>query len=187
MFASGNATLQLDQAATFTGSLSDLSAGDSIDLPAFAFASAAIGTSSTTTNTTLTVTDAVHTVGNGAAQITLNGAYTASMFLLTDDGHGGVLLTVENAPTITGDLAITVNKSQTVILTTTDFHAVDPGHTASQLTFTVSNPTNGHVAFAANPGIPITSFTEADLEAGNVLFVHDGSNTHSGHLQGLGL
>ena len=78
---------------------------------------------------------------------------------------------------ISGDLGISVNKSGTVVLTTTDFHVVDPNYTAGQLTFTVSNPTNGHVSFAANPGIAITSFTEADLEAGNVLFVHDGSNT----------
>ena len=78
---------------------------------------------------------------------------------------------------ISGDLGISVNKSGMVVLTTTDFHAVDPNYTASQLTFTVSNPTHGHVSFAADPGIAITSFTEADLEAGHVLFVHDGSNT----------
>ena len=78
---------------------------------------------------------------------------------------------------ISGDLGISVNKGGMVVLTTADFHAVDPNSTASQLTFTVSNPTHGHIAFAANPGIAIPSFTEADLEAGNVLFVHDGSNT----------
>ena len=78
---------------------------------------------------------------------------------------------------ISGDLGISVNKSGMVVLTAGDFHAVDPNSTTSQLTFTVSNPTHGYVAFAADPGIAITSFTEADLEAGHVLFVHDGSNT----------
>ena len=63
------------------------------------------------------------------------------------------------------------------MLTTADFHAVDSNSTAGQLTFTVSNPTNGYVAFASALGTPITSFTEADLEAGLVAFVHDGSKT----------
>ena len=88
---------------------------------------------------------------------------------------------------ISGDLGISVNKGGTVVLTTADFHAVDPNATASNLTFTVSNPTHGYVAFAAHPETPITSFTEADLEAGNVLFVHDGSNTTQATFQGLGL
>ena len=78
---------------------------------------------------------------------------------------------------ISGDLGVSVNKSGMVVLTASDFHAVDPNSTTGQLTFTVSIPTHGYVAFAANPGIAITSFTEADLEAGHVLFVHDGSNT----------
>ena len=80
-------------------------------------------------------------------------------------------------PSITGDLAITVNNDRSVVLTTADFHAVDSNSTAGQLTFTVSNPTNGYVAFAGALGTPINSFTEADLEAGLVAFVHDGSKT----------
>ena len=80
-------------------------------------------------------------------------------------------------PTISGDLAITVNNASSVVLTSADFHAVDANSTAGQQTFTVSNPTNGYVAFAATLGTPITSFTEADLEAGLVAFVHDGSKT----------
>ena len=76
-----------------------------------------------------------------------------------------------------GDLAISVNTGGTVVLTTADIHAADPNHTASDLTFTVSDPTHGYVAYATDPGHAIPSFTEAELEAGNVVFVHDGSNT----------
>ena len=65
-----------------------------------------------------------------------------------------------------------------MVLTTTDFQAVDPDNTASQLTFTVSDQTYGHVAFASAPGTTISSFTEADLETGNVLFVQDGTATN---------
>ena len=80
---------------------------------------------------------------------------------------------------ISGDLAVSVNNGGIIVLTPSDLHAVDPNSTTGQLTFTVSVPTHGYIAFAANPGIAITSFTEADLEAGHVLFVHDGSNTNT--------
>ena len=80
-------------------------------------------------------------------------------------------------PVISGDLGISVNLGSSVVLTTTDFQAVDPDNTVSQLTFTVSDQTYGHVAFASAPGTTISSFTEADLETGNVLFVQDGTAT----------
>ena len=91
---------------------------------------------------------------------------------------------VNDAPTITGDLAISVNKGDSVLLTTEDFRAVDPdnGTQAGDLTFTVTNATNGHVAYANDPDTAITSFTEADLEGLNgadhrVIFVHDVDST----------
>jgi Cadherin-like/Cadherin-like domain len=75
-----------------------------------------------------------------------------------------------------GDLALTLTQGGTVALTTVDLRAVDPDNTACELVFTASNVQHGHLAFAVNPGSQITSFTEAQLEAGDVIFVHDGSN-----------
>jgi hypothetical protein len=48
---------------------------------------------------TLTVTDGVH-----AANIALIGQYTASEFALSNDGHGGTLITFEasSSTTVTG-------------------------------------------------------------------------------------
>ena len=45
---------------------------------------------------TLTVTDGVHT-----ANIALIGQYTASEFALSNDGHGGTLITFTSATTTT--------------------------------------------------------------------------------------
>ena len=67
-----------------------------------------------------------------------------------------------------GDLGISVNKGGTVVLTTADFHAVEPNHPASALTFTVSDPTHGYVALVTDQGHAIASFTEADLEGTTV-------------------
>jgi hypothetical protein len=43
------------------------------------------------------------------------------------------------------------------------------------LVFTVSGVTNGYFDFAANPGMPVTSFTQQQIANGEVRFVHNGS------------
>jgi hypothetical protein len=64
-----------------------------------------------------------------------------------------------------------------VPITRQDLHAIDPDDTAQNLTFTVSNARNGFVALAGAPRRAAATFTQADLEGGQVLFAHDGTNT----------
>lgn len=86
--------------------------------------------------------------------------------------------TVRNVPpSLSGDLDLSVNKGRSVRITTADLTAVDPDDKASNLTFTVSNAANGFVTFASAPGLPISNFTQADLESGKVHFAHDGTNS----------
>lgn len=80
-------------------------------------------------------------------------------------------------PSIAGDLDISVNKGRSVRITTADLTAIDPDDHAASLTFSVSNAAHGIITFASAPGVPISTFTQADLEAGRVLFAHDGSGT----------
>jgi cytoskeletal protein CcmA (bactofilin family) len=79
-------------------------------------------------------------------------------------------------PTISGDLDLQVTKGQSVRITLQDLSALDPDNAAHELTFTVSKAKNGFVTLSSNPARPVETFTQADLERGNVLFRHDGTN-----------
>lgn len=78
-------------------------------------------------------------------------------------------------PRIAGDLDLTVSRGQSVAITTEDLTAIDPDDHAKDLVYTASNAVNGHVALAGARSKTVTRFTQADIEANMVLFVHDGS------------
>jgi hypothetical protein len=80
-------------------------------------------------------------------------------------------------PRLAGDLDISVRRGRSVIITTEDITAVDPDDTPDHLTYTVTNPRNGFVSLAGQAGTPIVNFTQADIEAGRVMFVHDGGDS----------
>ena len=83
-------TLQLDQPATFAGTLAGFGTMDGIDLPGIGFGATttlAFSENNSRTGGTLTVTDGTHT-----AKIALLGNYLASSWTTQTDGHGGTLV-----------------------------------------------------------------------------------------------
>jgi cytoskeletal protein CcmA (bactofilin family) len=88
-------------------------------------------------------------------------------------------------PRLTGDLDITVKRGKSVVITTEDITAIDPDDTPDNLTYSVSNAINGFVSLAGAAGVPVTKFTQADIEAGRVLFVHDGGGSNSANFDVL--
>jgi hypothetical protein len=64
-----------------------------------------------------------------------------------------------------------------VILSLANLSAGDVDNAAGGLTFTVSNLSGGRFELTSAPGVAIGSFTQADVAAGLVVFVHDGSRT----------
>lgn len=80
-------------------------------------------------------------------------------------------------PTLGGDLTLEVGRGRAARITLEDLSAFDPDDDARDLTFTVSNVRNGFLALAGAPSRPVTRFTLADLQGGNVGFTHDGSAT----------
>ncbi|MEM8616620.1 MAG: FG-GAP-like repeat-containing protein, partial [Pseudomonadota bacterium] len=84
---------------------------------------------------------------------------------------------VNEAPTISGDQAIAVDEGGSVVMTAADFVGTDVDDDDATLTYTVSALSNGSVQVG---GSSVTTFTQAQLTAGLVSFVHDGSETTTG-------
>lgn len=88
---------------------------------------------------------------------------------------GNLSAEVKNVPpTIAGDMQIEVSKGGSVPITLHDLNALDPDDSSTDLRFTISNVRNGYLAHASAPRKAVTSFTQADIEGGQVSFVHDG-------------
>ena len=88
---------------------------------------------------------------------------------------GNLSAEVRNVPPIlSGDLQIEVYKGGSVPVTLQDLNALDPDDNAKDLRFSVSNVRSGFLALASAPRKSVATFTQADLEAGQVSFIHDG-------------
>jgi cytoskeletal protein CcmA (bactofilin family) len=77
-------------------------------------------------------------------------------------------------PTLGGDFNLVVRRGQRVVVTTLDLTAYDPDSAPGDLVYSVSQPANGRIVRTNAPATPIDSFTQANLAAGHIAFVHDG-------------
>ena len=88
--AGASATLRIDHAADFSGTVAGFDANDALDLVDVAFGGNTTldyAANSSNTGGTLTVSDGTHT-----ANIALLGQYMAASFVMTADGLGGTLI-----------------------------------------------------------------------------------------------
>ncbi len=79
-------------------------------------------------------------------------------------------------PTLAGDMTLEVRRGRSVVITREDLQAFDPDDTASALTFSVPDIQGGIIALTSAPTIPVSRFSQADINARAVMFVHDGSD-----------
>jgi hypothetical protein len=82
--------------------------------------------------------------------------------------------TASTAPSLQSN-AWTIVDGGTLSVTLTNLSATDPDTPVGSLVFSVGSVTNGYFEFAANPGAPVTSFTQQQIANGEVRFVHNGS------------
>lgn len=106
-----------------------------------------------------------------------------------DVRYGGIALTdggelsadVRNVPPeLSGDFHVVVRRGRSVALTPADITAFDPDNTAEELTYRVTALSQGHIARVAATATAIDSFTQAELQTGEIVFVHDGTTAGSG-------
>lgn len=81
---------------------------------------------------------------------------------------------VNDTPTLVS-ASLTLSEGQTVTLGPTDFQATDPD--SANLTFTVTGVVGGYFQNSGSAGVPISSFTSAELAASLIQFVDDGNET----------
>jgi VCBS repeat-containing protein len=123
------------------------------------------------------------TVDNTLVQSLGTGQYITQTYTVQlDDHHGGhatqnvtvTIAGVNDAPVVT-QASLAVSQGHTVTVTTADIDFVDPD--SPVVTYTVSNLTHGHFETGVgNDAVETTTFTSADVVAGLVSFVDDGSS-----------
>jgi hypothetical protein len=155
-FTTGDGTA--DATMTFSGSIADLNAA--LDGLAFAPAADYHGAA------------VVSLLAEDLGQSGSGGPRSAAAAV------GMTVTPVNDAPTIGGDLALLVLEGQAVTVLSADLLGVDVDDNGAGLVFdVVAAPGRGRMEFADAPGVAISSFTQADLDAGRVRYLHDGSET----------
>ena len=122
-------------------------------------------------------------VDGGQIQFVQDGSQTTPAYTLTvDDGTGGTATStavvtfnpVDDLPSFQTN-ALVIAEGTTVVLGNSNLFTADEESTSDQITYTVTSVTNGRFEAVANPGVAITSFTQAQVTAGAIQFVHSGS------------
>ncbi len=92
-----------------------------------------------------------------------------------------VALTVtaqNDPPALATNTGSTVLEGDIDTITSAELSVTDPDQAAAQMVYSVGTlPTNGHLERSTAPGVAITSFTQAEINAGLLRYVHDGSET----------
>lgn len=82
-------------------------------------------------------------------------------------------------PELFGDFELEVERGGQAVITPADLKATDADDGADALTFTATNLLHGHIAHASAPDSPLAQFTQADINEGSIVFVHNGAVTNN--------
>lgn len=124
----------------------------------------------------------------GRVRFVHNGAEgaTATFSFSLSDGQATVsnntftfnVTPVNDAPVQVANTGTAVNRRSSTIITSSQLRATDVDNSAANLTYTISRaPARGRLELTTNAGTSITSFTQADLDAGRVRYVHTSTRT----------
>ncbi len=82
------------------------------------------------------------------------------------------------APAVSVNTGLTLTVTTSKVITSAQLSSVDTLSSSANVTYNVtSGPSRGYLAFASSPGTPITSFTQAQVNANSVIYVHTQTTT----------
>ncbi|MBW2370641.1 MAG: tandem-95 repeat protein, partial [Deltaproteobacteria bacterium] len=121
-------------------------------------------------------------VNSGAVQFVHNGDEIAPSYAVSvsDGGYtdgpaaATIVFTNQNdAPNLVNN-TLTISEGGSVVLSDANLMGSDVDTDDATLIFTAHNLTGGQFELVSNPGVAIGSFTQAQVDRGEVQFVHDG-------------
>jgi hypothetical protein len=87
-----------------------------------------------------------------------------------------LVLDVESTPIpILVNNKLTINQGQTVVITSTMLNTINVNNNPAQLTYTITELTHGKFTLVGAPSTEITSFTQQQVNAGQIQFIQDSS------------
>ncbi len=129
-------------------------------------------------------------INNGFVKFVHNGseAESAGFDFIVSDGTNTldsqvfnfIINPVNDDPVFSGDKTAEINEGALYTITNTDLNLTDPDNTLDELTYTVDNLVNGQILVN---GVASNSFTQAQINAGQVIFQHDDSETTNASFQ----
>ncbi|NOT22470.1 MAG: DUF4347 domain-containing protein [Nitrospiraceae bacterium] len=100
---------------------------------------------------------------------------------MVDSNVASVTITVSpvnDGPTLTTNSGSTVSEGGADTIDTNELTVTDVDNAAAQLTYSVgTGPAHGRLEFTTAPGVSVTTFSQADIAANRLTYVHDGSET----------
>jgi hypothetical protein len=184
-----NAGLTLNQGATAVIPATDLKASDPDNTPAElaftvttapAHGSLLKGGNPVTTFTQADINNGLIFYRHDNSETTTDGfSFTVSDGTLTTAATTFAITVnpVNQPPAVTTNAGLTLNQGATAVITSADLAATDPDNTPAQLTFTVTTfPANGVLV---EHGVPVGSFTQADINGGLLSYQHNNTRTTS--------
>ncbi|MBF2077786.1 MAG: tandem-95 repeat protein, partial [Synechococcales cyanobacterium T60_A2020_003] len=87
---------------------------------------------------------------------------------------------VNDQPAIATNTALTLNEGGQKEIAATNLKASDVDTPPAQLVYTVTGvPTHGRLELTTKPGVAVKTFTQADIDANRLVYIHDNSNSTS--------
>jgi Ca2+-binding RTX toxin-like protein len=128
------------------------------------------------TSVTFTVSGVDDALNDGVQFVVISA--TAGGYVGASDS---LSITDDDGPVISVN-TLTISEGGSVVLTSAQISTLDPEFGPTQLVYTASSISGGRFELTSSPGVGITSFTQAQINAGFVRFVHNGGEAAPAYL-----